>query len=286
MNTTNAKHSLTRTIACLTLACSLFAGTLALSGCGNQQEGWSPDSGQSLYDYNLSRDSIPLNDYDYASIEQFNDYRYYVENDEVVSQVGIDVSDHQGTVNWSKVAASGVDCAVLRAGYRGTTDGGVFPDETFAANLTGAKRAGLKVGAYFFSQATSEDEAREEASFLVSALDGAELDLPVVFDLEKTNTDGSRVADLTYQQATAAALAFSQEMSKAGYKTMIYLNKESATNLFDLSQLTDCTFWYAEYETSQPSLGFDFRIWQYSDKGQVYGIEGDVDLNIMFKEPW
>lgn len=282
MNRDALKHHIRNVAGCLALACLGALVALGLTACQSEPEGWNPNSNQNLYEYNLEKNSIPLNSYDYSSLESFHDYKYYLEKGEVVSQVGIDVSEHQKEVNWSKVKASGIGFCFLRAGYRGNTDGGLFTDSTFATNLEGAKAAGLDVGVYFFSQATNAQEAQEEATYLASILNGASLELPVVFDLEKGG-NSSRTGNLSHEGATEAAQAFATEMDKAGYRTMVYLNKQASETLFDISQLQNCSFWYAEYGVEKPSLGFDFDIWQYTENGSVYGIDGDVDLNIMFR---
>ena len=139
------------------------------------------------------------------------------------------------------------------------------------------------MGVYFFSQATTEDEAREEAAYAVQQLDGATLDYPVVYDLEPDVSDDARTKNLSADQATANARAFCAAIQQAGYTPMVYLNKADATSQFDLSQLQDYPLWYAEY-TDQPSLGFDFALWQYTSTGSVFGIDGNVDRDILFDE--
>lgn len=261
-----------------------MACCLALTGCG-KDEGWDPNSGQSLYDYNMEHGLVATNDYDYDKLETYEGRHYYVDNSKVTSRVGIDVSTYNGGINWSKVAAQGVDFAYIRAGYRGVTEGGLFQDERFEKNFKRAKKYGLQVGVYFFSQALNADEAHEEAEFLLNILGDSSMDLPVVFDLERSSEKGSRTKNISVDQATEAALAFGEDLRDAGYNVMIYMNKQAATNMFDLSKLQDYSFWYAEYGVDNPTLDFDFCTWQYRDDGSAFGIGGNVDMNIMFKKP-
>lgn len=240
-------------------------------------------AGVSLYQYNLDRGALALNSYDYADLQSYGGGLYYEVDGTVTSLEGVDVSDSQGAVNWSEVKAAGIDFAFIRIGYRGYTEGTISADATAQTNIAQAKAAGLKVGVYFFSQATTEDEAREEAAYAVQQLDGATLDYPVVYDLEPDVSDDARTKNLSADQATANARAFCAAIQQAGYTPMVYLNKADATSQFDLSQLQDYPLWYAEY-TDQPSLGFDFALWQYTSTGSVFGIDGNVDRDILFDE--
>ena len=271
--------SFTRIVAGVACACCLALG--CLSGCSAAESGWDPSSGQSLYDYDLEHDLLALSSYEFDGIESFDGRAYYLEGDEVRSKVGIDVSDHQEAINWSKVAASGVDFALVRCGYRGYTEGQIQADERFETNFSSAKSAGFSVGVYFYSQALDADEGREEAEYVLDLLGDEVTDLPVVFDLEVGEDEDARTKDIESSQATEAAVAFCETIEAAGRDAMVYVNKDTATNLVDLAQLQDCSFWYAEYGDA-PSLGFDFGLWQYSDSGQVFGIDGDVDLDLWF----
>lgn len=202
---------------------------------------------------------------------------------------GIDVSAHQQSVNWEAVAADGIDFAFLRAGYRGYGSGALKTDETFAHNLAAAKDNGLLTGAYFFSQAVNVEEAREEAQYILKLLDGAALDLPVVYDweaVEQSVTDGDaadvRTSGLSGETVTACALAFCQVIEEAGYDSMIYLNNDTGYFLYDMTQLQGKNIWYASYHDTWPSFYYQTRFWQYTQEGTVDGIEGPVDLNLWF----
>ncbi|MGI6590685.1 MAG: glycoside hydrolase family 25 protein [Eggerthellaceae bacterium] len=270
------------------LVCALATCAFWLAGCaGNEDEPTTAEQAQdqnmSLYEYNLNRGAMALNDYDYSNLESFNGYKYYLTDKKVTSLMGIDVSDHQGKVNWSKAHASGIDFAFIRIGYRGYTEGKISADERYETNIKKAKAAGMKVGVYFFSQATTEDEAREEAAYVIDKLNGTDIDYPVVYDLETDVNDDARTKDLSSDQITANALAFCKAIEEAGYTPMVYLNKNAALYQFDLSQLQSYPLWYAEYSDT-PSLGFDFAIWQYTAEGSAFGVKGNVDLDILFDE--
>ena len=202
---------------------------------------------------------------------------------EAPSYVGIDVSSHQNAIDWDKVAGAGVDFVMIRAGYRGYTAGNIFKDLYFTRNIEGALEAGLQVGIYFFSQARIAAEAKQEALFVLDAIDGYEIDYPVVFDWEVISGDEARTDDMPVEKLTECAVTFCEEIKNAGYTPMIYSNKSLALLKYDLSSLKDYDFWLAEYSDS-PSFYYHYDIWQYSQSGTVDGIEASVDLNIAFKE--
>lgn len=196
--------------------------------------------------------------------------------------VGIDVSAFQGVVDWALVAESGVEFAIIRVGYRGSSKGLLYEDETFAENLKGAKKAGLKVGAYFFSQARNEQEAMEEAEFAAELLDGAKLDLPLFYDWELV--EGSqRFPDLNTVPMTECAMAFCERVEQEGYKAGVYFNQSFGYNYLDMSRLQEYTLWLAEYN-SLPTFDYHFHLVQYTDKGKIPGIDTTVDLNLWILE--
>ncbi len=194
---------------------------------------------------------------------------------------GIDLSAHQGEVDWAAVAASGVDFVMLRAGYRGYSTGGLAEDSRFAENLTGALEAGIQVGVYFFSQAVTAEEAEEEAAFVLALLDGQALDLPIAYDWEYITYDDARTDGLDAETVTACAAAFCAAIEDAGYDAMVYCNGELGYLNYDLSALEGYEVWYAEYADS-PGFAYAIAMWQYSNSGTVNGIDGDVDLDLLF----
>ena len=195
-------------------------------------------------------------------------------------RLGIDVSGHQGEIDWDAVKNAGVEFVFIRVGNRGTTEGKLYPDG-FAQNYyEGAKKAGLSVGAYFFSQAITPQEARDEAWFVLEQVKNWELDLPVVYDWEWVGDD-ARTANMDAQLLTQCTRAFCQIVASAGLSPMIYFNYTQGMELLELEQLSEYGFWLALYE---PAIQFPYQVdcWQYSCEGSVPGIEGDVDLNLFF----
>ena len=194
------------------------------------------------------------------------------------SRLGVDVSEYQGDIDWAQVKEAGMDFAFIRCGYRGYSQGGIHTDENAAENLRSAKEAGLDVGVYFYSQATSIEEAAEEALFCVRFLDGQELDLPIVFDWEYVSQE-ARTGDITGQTLTRCAQVFCETVEKSGYEGMVYFNPSIARTLLDLTELEDYPFWLAMY-TEEMDYPYAVEFWQYTETGTVPGIAGDVDINI------
>ncbi len=196
---------------------------------------------------------------------------------------GIDVSSHQGEIDWAAVAGDGISFAILRVGNRGYSQGVISADERFEANLAGAQENGLLVGCYFFSQAVSVEEAQEEADFVLSVLNGRQMDLPVVFDWEYIDNAEARTDSVDTETVTACAQAFCEQIQAAGYRAAVYCNGMLGYLHYDLSQLEQYDTWYAEY-ASWPSFAYAFDLWQYSNTGTVAGISGNVDLNLWFPD--
>ena len=196
--------------------------------------------------------------------------------------LGIDVSSYQENVDWQQVAAAGYEFAFIRIGYRGYgTEGTLNLDKYFQQNLTGAKAAGLKVGAYFFSQAINTAEAMEEALFVLQALNGQTLDYPLVYDWETISASGARTKGLSNTVLTDCAITFCNAVAQSGYTPMIYYNRPVGYQHYQLDRLTAYDVWFAQY-ADKPSMYYNYRIWQYSDSGSVPGVKGKVDMNIAF----
>ncbi len=206
----------------------------------------------------------------------------YLENGQVVSHMGIDVSKYQGSIDWEKVAADGVEFVFLRLGLRGYESGKLVEDETFQANIQGALAHGIKVGVYFFSQAVTEAEAVEEANFVLERIAPYQIDCPVVFDVEKVGSSTARMNQLTPQERTNVTIAFLDTIEAAGYKSMFYHNMETALLLLELERLENYDKWFAYYGEDL-YYPYAYGVWQYSEKGSVNGISGEVDMNIAFK---
>lgn len=204
------------------------------------------------------------------------------EDDNYSSRLGVDVSYHQGSIDWKKVKADGYDFAMIRIGYRGYgTEGTLNLDTSFHENIKNAQEAGLDVGVYFFAQAINEKEALEEAEFVLEYLNGYQLQLPVVYDPESILDDEARTDNVTGEQFTKNTEVFCKRIQEAGYDPMIYSNMLWEAYELDLEQLAAYPIWYADYEPL-PQTPYDFTMWQYSNNGTVDGIEGATDLNIQF----
>lgn len=198
-------------------------------------------------------------------------------------KLGIDVSHHQGSIDWKSVKDQGYDFAILRIGYRGYgKEGSLNRDRTFEANYENAKAAGLSVGVYFFAQAISETEAAEEADYVLNILNGRELELPVVYDPESILDDEARTDNVSAEQFTKNTKEFCKIIKDAGYTPMIYSNMLWEAFELDLEDLSDIDIWYADYE-DVPQTPYNFVFWQYSNTGKVAGVRGSVDLDIWLK---
>lgn len=196
---------------------------------------------------------------------------------------GIDISAHNTVTDWEAVKADGIDFVMLRVGLRTYGGGLLREDEKFKEYYEGAKAAGLKVGAYFFSQAVTEEEAVEEAALTAKMLNGCELDFPVAFDWEIIfdDTDGARTDNVPVDTLTDLTLAFCQNIENLGYQPMIYQNKRTSLLKYDLPRLQGIPFWLAEYGDGATYI-YNYDMWQYSCKNTVAGIEDKVDMNLCF----
>lgn len=199
-------------------------------------------------------------------------------------ELGVDVSEYQGKINWEKVAEQGFTFAIIRVGARAWGQSGqILTDARWQENLAGARQAGLQVGVYFFSQAISVEEAKEEARFVMEQLDGQKLDLPVVFDWEFAPDADARTKDVTPEMLNSCAIAFCEEIRSAGYQPMVYFNQDLAKRMLDLLMMQEMgyPFWLAMY-TTQMTYPHRVDMWQYTDEGTVAGINGNVDINLRF----
>lgn len=192
---------------------------------------------------------------------------------------GIDVSYYQGQIDWAQVKASGIEFAFVRVGYRSSEDGSLNVDEMAQRNLTQARQAGLRVGAYFFSQALTPEEAVQEADFAVELVRGHELDLPIAYDWEFVD-DQARTQSMTKEALMDCVDAFCSAVEAQGYESLVYFNRDISQRMLELDRL-DRSVWFAMYDTF-PDLPQKPQYWQYTDQGRVPGIKGNVDLNLGF----
>lgn len=218
----------------------------------------------------------------------------YTHQDRFVSsgiQQGIDVSYHNGTLDWSTIKAAGVDFAILRAAYRGYgTEGTLVRDAKFAEYMQGAMSQGIPVGAYIYSQAITTAEAVQEANYILNIVRGYSLDLPIVFDYEFAGVKTGRLdsawssGKLNKSKMTDIALAFCDTIKNAGYDAMVYANKTFLSKNLDHEVIENAGYdvWLAHYTTNTNYTG-DYKIWQYTSSGRIPGIEGKrFDCNFMY----
>lgn len=204
---------------------------------------------------------------------------------------GIDVAKYQGTIDWQQVAESGIDFAMIRLGYRAMADGIIKEDSNARYNLQEASRAGIPIGAYFFSTAVSKEEAMEEAAWTVDMISHYPITYPVVYDCEGFADPDSRQYHLTKEERTDIALVFLETIEKLGYEAMFYASKNDMQEdaRWEVSCIeNEYKIWVAQYpllpypDTQVSSYIGEHQMWQYSMQGMVPGIEQPVDLNIAY----
>lgn len=221
--------------------------------------------------------------YNWEGLVRDGDKLAYYEGDQLRSRWGIDVSEHQGFIDWAAVAQAGVQFAFVRVGNRGATEGVLGVDEYFEYNAANVTAAGIEASAYFFSQSINEDEAREEAAFAIEQLRAAEANgahfTALAYDHEPVEIEGARANDLSRDQFTANALAFCEEVAKAGYQPLLYGNQKDLLLLTPEARAA-YPVWLAEYDVPNPTAQMDFVLWQYTNAGTVSGIDTPVDLNL------
>lgn len=197
------------------------------------------------------------------------------------SHVGIDVSKWNGDIDWDRVRNAGVEFAIIRAGYRGSVTGSLVEDPYFAANIKGATASGMPVGVYFFTQAVNEVEAVEEASAVLRLVKEYNLDYPIFIDTEGAGGNG-RADGLDVESRTLVCEAFCRTIENAGYRAGVYGSRNWYNNNLYTDRLdNDYYIWLAEYRSVPLYQGY-YQMWQYTSKGSVDGISGNVDMNISY----
>lgn len=194
---------------------------------------------------------------------------------------GIDVSEYQGNIDWNQVKAAGIKYAYIRVGYRGYSNGSFVLDKQFYNNLQGASSAGIDIGLYFYTQAISTDEAVEEANYVIDKIQGYTIKYPIVIDTESANPN-ERIRNLSKDSRTAIMKAFCDRVSQAGYKGQIYASKCWFSEKLNINDILNYDKWVAEYTdnaSGRTSFAYPYSVWQYTSKGSVAGISGNVDRN-------
>ena len=221
------------------------------------------------------------NNYDFANLVSKNDLLHYYSDGKQVSYLGVDLSKYQKTVDFAAIQSEGIDFCMLRVGSRGYKTGAIQEDEMFQEFLAGAEAVNMPVGLYFFSQAVTEAEAVEEANFVISKIGEHKISYPIAYDMEFIDNDSSRIETLTKNEKTKIAMAFLQRIEEAGYTGMLYGNKEWLLKRIDLTKFEKYDIWLTQ-EENIPDYPYTYAMWQYTRQGEVYGIDGYVDLNISF----
>lgn len=193
---------------------------------------------------------------------------------------GIDVSKWNGEIDWSRVKNAGIDFTIIRAGYRGSSTGSLVVDPRFEANIKGASANGIMVGVYFFTQAVNEVEAVEEASAVLQLVREYHLDYPIFIDTEGAGGNG-RADGLDPETRTLVCEAFCRTIENAGYLSGVYASRNWYNNNLYTERLDDYYIWLAEYR-STPLYQGRYQMWQYTSKGTVDGIVGNVDMDISY----
>lgn len=241
--------------------------------------GWRTTGGKTYYYSSTTHEPV-------TGIQSIDDKLYYFDADGVLQKgktFGVDVSKYQKNIDWEQIKKAGVSFVIVRIGYRGYgASGALVLDPMFEEHFTNVKNAGLKVGVYFFSQATTEEEAKEEAFACAYVLNGRKLDYPIFFDTEASGASGGsgRADGLGMEDRTKCAIAFCEEVKAQGYKPGVYASTLWYRNRVDLSSLTKYTIWNAHYGVASSPI--DCALWQGTCTARLPGYKGDLDVNISY----
>lgn len=281
----------------LLLAALLAVGLLALcflpmkANAANRAKVTDPHEGQVyLYDgfdwiWMTPQEGVPVNQItedDIAWSGSKPEYR----GTAYTAALGVDVSYHQKEINWQRVKAAGYDIAIIQAGRRGYTRGGLSEDACFTANMEGALNAGMRVGVYFFSQAINVQEAIEEAEMTLELIEPyrEQISMPVYFDWEKIYEYDTEPRTLGLDSAILSdcAVAFCETVRAAGYEPGVYFSRHTGYYGIDLSRLEGVSKWFTLPEAKYPSFYYAIDAWQYDFEGTVPGISTPTDVNLFF----
>lgn len=239
--------------------------------------GWQTDSGVVSYILDDGTKATGLKSID-------GKIYYFDANGRKASQVGIDVSFYNGTINWSAVKSSGVDFVIIRVGGRGWGSGVLYDDSCFYNYLRGAKAVGLKTGIYFYSTATSRVEAVQEASVAIDRLGGTTLDFPIYIDMEYSGDyPGGRSDTLSTAERVEIIQAFCETVRNSGYLAGLYTGENFLNTNLNYASLSGYNIWMASYtKDNKLPKTTTYNMWQITDRARIAGINGNVDLNVIF----
>ncbi len=230
--------------------------------------------------YSISK-YLPQNEYDDGNFVLGNGRMAYYVDGNKASYTGVEVSKYQGYVDFNEVKKDGIDYVIIRLGSRGYSTGQLVLDDYFQDNIKRATDAGLDVGVSFYSQAITVDEAKEEADFVLQYIEDYDIQYPIVFVMEHVLNDQARIDELAKEDKTQISKAFMDAIDEAGYNAMFSGNKEwlfADVNYAAISNYEVCL----KQEEDLPDYPYRFHIWQYTEKGTVDGISGQVPLQISF----
>jgi GH25 family lysozyme M1 (1,4-beta-N-acetylmuramidase) len=223
----------------------------------------------------------PVNYYDMDLIT-FTDGKAAYEDDNYTSRLGVDVSYYNKNVNFTALKKAGVSFVMVRCGYRGYTEGSLNEDEKFKEYIEAAQDAGLDVGVYFFSQAVDEEEAAEEAKFVLTLIRDYDITMPVAYDYEMiADAPDARGNLISIQQRTNNAVVFAENIKNAGYTPMIYASTDTYDDLYNAAYLTEYQTWIAQYDETN-TYEYAYTMWQYTDQGVDGSVLDGLDLDIQF----
>lgn len=227
---------------------------------------------------------LELNQYpDSSKIRVIDGYQYYIDEEKgFKSSLGLDVSVHQGDIEWEKVGKTPIEWVMIRVGNRGYSTGEIKLDEKYEENIEGAKSVNLPVGVYFYSAATNVAEAQEEAKFVLENIKDKDISLPIAFDMEDVGGSKSRTYTLSVDEKTAIAKSFCDTMKENNYQCLIYGNSKWLMERLNFEEVADYGIWHAQY--SYYNFAYKLDMFQYTSSGKVDGISGKVDLNMGFFE--
>ncbi len=272
----------TAVIGGLTCLCVLIFIIVALGKPRQPQEPTEPSTTTQTTPTETTEATLPPPEANPIGLGDFAMVDGYLTCLSTPSVLGIDVSEWQDEIDWQQVKDAGVEFAMIRVGWRGSEQGVLVEDICAQANYAGAAAVGIKVGAYFFSQSISVEEATEEANYMLNLIKDWNVEMPVVYDWEFISAE-SRTGNVDPRTLTDCTKAFCDIVANAGYQPMVYFNMNHSYENIYIRELTDYPFWLARYDTV---LNYPYKIdmWQYTETGSVPGISTNVDINLYF--PW